>query len=130
MKNFISTYQHSDITEKIIGAAMKVHSSLGCGFKEVIYQRSLSLQLNAEHIFHEREKEYLVYYENELVGIYKADLVVNEKVIVELKVADEITDQHIAQILTYLYTSKLKVGLILNFGQRSLEVRRIENFRI
>jgi len=120
-------YKYSDLTEKIIGCAMKVHSFLGNGFPEVIYQRSLEIELKNATLSYNREIEQNIYYDNALVGTRIVDFMVEDKVLVELKAASEITEQHYAQILNYLKAYKLEIGLLINFGSESLQFKRFIN---
>ena len=114
---------HGEITEKIIGAALEVHQFLGNGFQEVIYQRALALELA-------REIEQVIFYKEcpEPIGTRRADFVVEGKVLVELKAIAVLEDVHIAQILNYLKTYWLEVGLLVNFGGKSLKFKRLVEF--
>lgn len=117
-------YKHSDITRKIIGAAMKVHTALGCGFQEVIYQRALAIELTKQRISFQRELEMTVYYEGEEVGTRRVDFLVEDKVMVELKALSKLEDVQLAQIINYLEAYHLEIGLLLNFGTKKLEYKR------
>ncbi|MBZ0204635.1 MAG: GxxExxY protein [Ignavibacteria bacterium] len=117
-------YKYSDLTEKIIGCAMKVHSFLGNGFPEVIYQRSLAIELKKSGLNFSREIEQSVYYDDVLVGTRIVDFKVEEKVLIELKAVSELNDQHYAQIINYLKAFKLEIGLLINFGSKSLQFKR------
>ncbi|MEM1408414.1 MAG: GxxExxY protein [Bacteroidota bacterium] len=114
-----------DLTYKIIGCAMKVHNTLGNGFQEVIYQRCLAIELEKQGLVFARELEMPIYYEDEHVGIRRADFVVEDEVIVELKAIIKLEDVHLAQGLNYLKAYKIDKGLLINFGSRSLEVKRL-----
>ncbi len=114
-----------DLTYKIIGCAMKVHSTLGNGFQEVIYQRCLAIELEKQSINYEREKEMPIFYEGIEVGTRRADFIVEEKVMVELKAIIQLEDVHLAQGLNYLSAYNLEKGLLLNFGSTSLQVKRL-----
>ena len=120
-------YKHSDITQKIIGCAMKVHSFLGNGFQEVIYQRALALELRDAGLEFQREKEQQIFYRNydEPIGTRRADFIVEDKIIVELKALTSIDDVHKAQILNYLKAYRFEVGLLINFGEKSLNFKRL-----
>ncbi|MEO8513728.1 MAG: GxxExxY protein [Ignavibacteria bacterium] len=120
-------YKYSDITEKIIGSAMKVHSFLGNGFPEVIYQRSLAIELNKSGISFKRELEKDVYYDNIKVATRIVDFLIEDTVLVELKALGEISDNHYSQILNYLKAYKLEIGLLINFGAKSLQFKRFIN---
>ncbi len=122
-----NTYLHSDLTEKIIGAAMAVHRELGPGLDEKIYENALCIELAAQSINFTQQEQFQVFYRNQFVGKFITDLIAEGKVVIEAKVATEITDLHIAQVISYLHITKLKVGLILNFKNSSLTFRRISN---
>ena len=113
------------ITYAIIGSAMKVHNTLGKGFQEVIYQRCLAIELERAGLGFAREEEIPIYYEGIEVGTRRADFVVADKVLVELKAIIKLEDVHLAQALNYLTAYKIDKGLLLNFGARSLEVKRL-----
>lgn len=115
------------LTYKIIGCAMKVHSKLGNGFQEVIYQRALAIELESAGIGFKREVEYPVYYDKIDIGSRRVDFIVGEKVVVELKALIELEDVHIAQGRNYLEAFDLDVGLLINFGGISLEHKRLFN---
>ena len=121
-------YKYSDITEKIIGSAMKVHSQLGNGFPEIIYQRSIAIEFEKSGLSFKKELEQPVYYDNTRVGTRIVDFLVEDKILVELKALSEIADNHLSQILNYLKAYKLEVGLLINFGSRSLQFKRPNQF--
>jgi GxxExxY protein len=121
--------EHADITEKIIGGAMRVHRTLGNGFQEVIYQRCLAIELQKAGLRFVREAEILIYYEGEEVGTRRADFLVEDQVLVELKAITEINDTHFAQIINYLEAYRLPTGLLINFGGKSLFFKRFVNTR-
>jgi len=114
-----------ELTHKIIGCAMKVHSALGNGFQEVIYQRCLEIEMRKQGIDFSREQEMPIYYEGEIVGTRRVDFLVEDKVLVELKALIQLEDVHLAQIYNYLEAFKIELGLLINFGARSLEFKRI-----
>ena len=118
-------YKYSDITRKIIGAAMKVHSTLGNGFQEVIYQRALAIEMSKHRLSFQRELEMPIFYDEQQIGTRRVDFLVEDKVMVELKAVTELEDVHLAQAINYLEAYKLEVGLLLNFGAKSLEYRRL-----
>ncbi len=120
----------NELTYKIIGCAMKVHKTLGNGFQEVIYQRCLAMELKKAGIEFEREKDQTIYYEGYDVGTRRADFVVEDKVLVELKALLKIEDVHIAQIKNYLVAYNFPIGLLINFGAKSLEHKLIFNNRL
>ena len=113
------------LTYKIIGCAMKVHSTLGNGFQEVIYQRCLAIELGKAELTFVREQEMPIFYDNIEVGTRRADFIIEEKVMVEIKALVELDDVHLAQALNYLTAYKIDKGLLINFGSRSLEVKRL-----
>lgn len=118
-------YLYSDLTKKIIGLAIKVHKELGSAYEEKIYQRALYLEFLKNKIKFEREKEINVKYDSVTIGKKKLDFVVDNKVVLELKKSDLINNVHIAQVVSYLKTLNLKLGLILNFGRSKLEIKRV-----
>ena len=118
-------YLHSELTGKIIGCAMEVHRTLGCGFQEVIYQRALALEMTQQGLEFNRELEMKIYYKGVDIGTRRMDFFVADKVIVELKATVQLDDDHIAQAKNYLEAYHLEVGLLLNFGSRSLQYKRI-----
>jgi GxxExxY protein len=111
----------------IIGAAMKVHRELGQGFQEVIYQRCLAIEFENSGLLFSREKECNIYYDGQIVGTRRADFIVNDKVIVELKALINIEDIHFLQSKNYLVLYNFPTGLLLNFGAPSLQVKKIYN---
>ncbi len=118
---------HKEITEKVIGAAFDVHSFLGNGFQEVIYQRALAYEINHRNLEFVREIEQDIFYKDlpEPIGTRRADFVVEGKVLVELKAIKELEDVHLAQALNYLKAYRLEVGLLINFGSKSLTFKRL-----
>jgi GxxExxY protein len=120
-------YKHADITRKIIGAAMKVHSTLGNGFQEVIYQRALAIEMTKQGLSFQRELEMQIYYDEQEIGTRRVDFLVEDKVMVELKALTVLEDVHLAQAINYLEAYKLEVGLLINFGAKSLEYHRVIN---
>ena len=118
------TYKHKELTEKIIGCAMRIHSALGNGFQEVIYARCMAIEFERAGIAFKREVEMPIYYLNEQVGTRRADILVEDCVLVELKAISELDDSHYAQIINYLEAYKLEIGLLLNFGSKSLQFKR------
>lgn len=119
--------KYKDITEKIIGAAFEVHKFLGNGFQEVIYQRALAYEMKLAGLEYAREIEQDIYYKNleEPIGTRRADFVVEGKVLVELKAITQLEDVHLAQALNYLKAYRLEIGLLINFGAKSLEFKRL-----
>jgi len=119
--------KYEDITKRIIGCAMKVHSFLGNGFQEVIYQRALEIEMNDDGLSFEREKEMPVMYKGHVIGTRRVDFFVENKIMVELKALIQLEDVHLAQAKNYLEAYNMEVGLLINFGARSLEFKRIFN---
>jgi GxxExxY protein len=119
--------KYEDITKRIIGCAMKVHSILGNGFQEVIYQRALEIELSLEGLKFEREKEMPVMYKGYEIGTRRVDFFVEDKIMVELKALIQLEDVHLAQGKNYLEAYNMEVGLLINFGAKSLEFKRLFN---
>ncbi|MFI5154427.1 MAG: GxxExxY protein [Chitinophagales bacterium] len=119
--------KYKDITEKIIGASFEVHKFLGNGFQEVIYQRALAWELSKAGLDYAREIEQEIFYKDleEPIGKRRADFVVEGKILIELKAIIELEDVHLAQVLNYLKAYKLEVGLLINFGSKSLTLKRL-----
>src|SRR6476660_8818656 len=118
---------YDNLTHRIIGCAIEVHNVLGPGFPEVVYQRALAIELNKQKLRHVREKSIDVYYEGIRVGFGRVDFFVEEAIVLELKALPKIEDCHIAQTMNYCTTFKLLYGLLINFGTRRLEFKRIYN---
>ncbi len=119
--------KYADITRRIIGAAFEAHKFLGNGFQEVIYQRALAYEMRLAGLEFVREIEQQIYYKDlpEPIGTRRADFVVEDKVLVELKAIKALEDVHLAQALNYLKVYKLEVGLLFNFGGKSLTFKRL-----
>jgi len=113
------------LTCKIIGCAMKEHNTLGNGFREVIYQRCSAIELEKQGINYEREKEMPIYYEGIEVGTRRADFIIYEKIMVEIKAIIQLEDVHLAQGQNYLTAYDLNTGLLINFGSVSLQTKRL-----
>ena len=122
-------YKHSELTGKIIGCAMKVHRKIGLGFPEIIYQRSLVIELRKTGMFCETEVEKDIFYDSIKVGSRRLDLIIDKVVIVELKAITEVEPICYNQILNYLKVFKIEIGLLLNFGNTSLQYKRFANTR-
>lgn len=116
-----------ELTAQIIGRAMKVHSTLGNGFQEVIYQRALKMELQDAEIPFEREFEMPIFYKNKQIGTRRVDFLINNTISVELKALTHLEDVHLAQAINYLEAYNLEVGLLINFGERSLKFKRLTN---
>ena len=121
------TYKYSELTGKIIGCAMKVHSTLRNGFQEVIYQRALGIEMADQGISFQREPKMPIYYKTQKIGSRRVDFLVEGFISVELKALTQLEDVHIAQALNYLEAYNLEVGLLINFGSNSLEFKRFTN---
>jgi GxxExxY protein len=121
--------QHEDLTHKIIGCAMKVHRTLGCGFMEVIYQRALEIEMGKQKVSFVREHEMSIFYEGINIGSRRADFFVEEKIMVELKAVAFLDDLHLAQAMNYLEIYNLPSVLLINFGNKNLEFKRVYNSR-
>jgi GxxExxY protein len=119
--------KYSDITEKIIGAAFRVHGGLGCGFQEVIYQRALEVEFKLMNLEHAREFEMPIYYLDLHIGTRRVDFLVMKVISVELKAQTKLEDVHLAQAMNYLEAYNLEVGLLINFGSKRLEFHRFTN---
>jgi GxxExxY protein len=120
-------YKYSDITGKIIGSAIQVHKVMGNGFQEVIYQRALAMELTKQKLSFQREVEIPIFYDNQHIGTRRVDFLVENKVMVELKALIQLEDVHLAQAINYLEAYHLEVGLLINFGAKSLEFKRVIN---
>jgi len=118
-------YIYEDLTSKIIGAAIKVHKELGSAYEEKIYQRALQVEFRKVGVNAVREQEVEIRYSGISVGKKKLDFVIDNKIVIELKKADDINKVHIAQVASYLEALGLKLGLILNFGLPKLQIKRV-----
>jgi len=119
--------KYTEITQKIIGCTMKVHQKMRNGYVEQIYQRCLAIEFSRMNIPFRQEAELPIYYEDIQVGRRRVDFLIEEKIIVELKALSELTNQHLAQALNYLETQRLEIGLLINFGAKSLQFKRLTN---
>ena len=120
----VDTTKYDPITHRIIGCAMRVHNELGNGFPEKVYQRALEIELRAEGLAFEREKETLIYYKGEIIGKRIVDFLVEGCILVELKATSEVTNDNLNQVINYLKAFNLEVGLLINFGTKSLFFKR------
>ena len=118
-----------EITYKMNGCAMRVHSKLGNGFQEVIYQRALAIELRKAGLKFEREVNRNVYFENRLIGTRRADFVVENRIVVEIKALINLEDVHLAQAKNYVVAYEFQEGLLINFGARSLQFKKVYNQR-
>jgi len=119
--------KYEEITHKIIGCAMKVHSTLGNGFQEVIYQRALAIEMEKQGLGFKREMEMPIFYEGIDIGTRRVDFFVDECILVELKALIKLEDVHVAQAMNYCQAYNLPIGLLINFGAKSLAFKRIYN---
>jgi len=123
----MSELKYKEITEKIIGAAMRVHSRLGNGFQEVIYQRALEIELKEANVSYQREYNMPIYYNSRRIGERPVDFLIEKKISVELKALINLEPVHFTQARNYLETYNLEVGLLINFGSISLQFKRLQN---
>ena len=122
--------KYENLTRQIIGCAMRVHGSLGNGFQEVIYQRALAIEMQLEGLSFEREKVMDIYYQEQKIGRRRADFFVEECIMVELKAVIRMEDAHLAQAMNYLEAYSMKIGLLINFGAKSLQFKRVHNNKL
>ena len=120
-------YKYSELTGKILGCAFEVHKILGNGFQEVIYQRALKIEMRKQLIPFKREYEMPIFYKEEQIGKRRVDFLVEEVVSVEIKVIIRLEDVHLAQAINYLEAYNLEIGMLINFGAKSLEYKRLIN---
>jgi GxxExxY protein len=116
---------YKELAYAIVGAAMEVHNQLGPGFLEVVYRKALIYELTLRGILVEEEKLLPVYYKGQLVGEYRADIVVDGKIILEIKAVSALTKAHDAQAIHYLTATGLRLAILINFGSSSLQSKRI-----
>lgn len=121
--------QHEELTHKIIGCAMKVHTVLGSGFQEVIYQRALAIEMEKQGLGFGREIEMTIFYDDMDIGTRRVDFFVEEVIMLELKAVARLDDLHLAQAANYLEAYNLPVGLLINFGSKSMEFKRVYNVK-
>jgi GxxExxY protein len=119
--------KHADITEKIIGCAMKGHSKMGSGYPEIIYARCPAIEFDRARLRYKQELNLNVYYDEFIVGKRRVDFMVEEKIIVELKALADLSNKDLAQALNYLESHRQEIALLINFGAKSLQFKRIIN---
>ena len=119
--------KYEELTHRIIGCAMKVHSILGNGFQEVIYQRAMAIEMDKQGLRFEREMEMPIYYDGIDIGTRRVDFFVEDFVMVELKAIIKLDDVHLAQAMNYCQAYNLPIGLLINFGAKSMEFKRVYN---
>ncbi len=118
-------YKHTEITEKIIKAFYNVYNELGSGFLEKVYENAMLIELKKFELFYENQEKINVYYDKKLIGDYYADIVVDNKVIIELKAIKQIAPIHEVQLVNYLKATEIEVGLLLNFGEKPQIIRKV-----
>lgn len=119
--------ENEHLTHRIIGCAMTVHNTLGCGFQEVIYQRALEIEMYYNGLRFEREKEMEIFYRGHKIGTRRADFFIEDSIMLEIKAFSQIEDSHKAQAINYLEAYNMQTGLLINFGAKSLEFKRLYN---
>ncbi len=122
--------KYKELTEKIIGCAMTVHRTLGNGFQEVIYQRALAIEMSYYKLDFVREKEMEIFYRKQSIGNRRVDFFVENLIMVELKAVINLEDVHLAQAMNYLEVYHSEIGLLINFGARSLQFKRVHNNKL
>jgi GxxExxY protein len=120
----VEPHKYDELTHTIIGCAMKVHAALGNGFQEVIYQRALGIEMEKAGFAFLREQEIPIYYDGQEIGSRRVDFWVGSCILVELKAITQIEEVHFAQVINYLTAYKLEIGLLINFGEKSLQFKR------
>ncbi|GAB1452698.1 GxxExxY protein [Draconibacterium sp.] len=120
-------YKYSELTAKIIGCAMRVHATLGCGFQEVIYQRALAIEMRLAGIDFIREFEMPIFYYEEQIGTRRVDFLVEGVISVEIKATTKLEDVNFTQAINYLEAYNLEIGLLINFGEIKLNFKRLTN---
>lgn len=119
--------KEQELTHRIIGAAMEVHKYLGNGFQEVVYQRALAIEMQMQNINFVREQEMSLQYKGYDIGTRRVDFFVEDKIMVELKAVINLEDVHLAQAMNYVEAYNLEIGLLINFGAKSLQFKRVHN---
>ncbi|MGV8962651.1 MAG: GxxExxY protein [Candidatus Saccharimonadaceae bacterium] len=121
--------KYEELTHKIIGCAIEVHSHLGNGFTDIIYQQALSFEMNMNNIHFERDKKMLLQYKGHEVGTHLVDFFVEEKIMVDIKAILNLEDVHLAQSINNVEAYNMEVGLLLNFGSKRLQFKRVHNIK-
>ncbi|MDO9154835.1 MAG: GxxExxY protein [Paludibacter sp.] len=119
--------KYEELTHRIIGCAMKVHSTLGNGFQEVIYQRALAIEMEKQGLGFQREMGMTIFYEGIDIGTRRVDFFVEDNIMVEIKALIKLEEVHLAQAMNYCQAYNLPIGLLINFGAKSLEFKRVYN---
>lgn len=122
--------EHEALTHKIIGCAMEVHKKLGNGFQEVIYQRALAIEMQFQGLDFEREKNMTIYYRDFDIGTRRVDFFVENQIMVEIKARLELDNAHLNQAMNYLEAYNMRIGLLINFGVKSLQFKHVHNNKI
>lgn len=122
--------KYEELTYKIIGCAMEVHKHLGNGFQEVVYQRALAIEMELQNINFVREQEMPLQYKGFDVGTRRVDFFVEDKIMVEIKAIINLEDVHLAQAMNYVEAYNLEIGLLINFGAKSLQHKRVHNNKL
>ena len=122
--------KYQELTHRIIGCCMQVHSTLGNGFQEKIYQRALAIEFSVEGIDFKRESEIPIYYRNQRIGTRRVDFFIEGCILLEIKAVIQMEDVHLAQGINYLEASQKEIGLLINFGARSLKFKRLYNNKL
>lgn len=121
---------YKEITEQIIASAIMVHKTLGNGFQEVIYQRALEIEMPFHNLNFIREKVLPIFYRNIEIGTRRVDFFVEEKIMVEIKALVKLEDVHLAQAMNYCEAYNIEIGLLINFGAKNIEFKRIHNNKL
>jgi GxxExxY protein len=124
-QNISWEFPHRDLTDRVIGAAIFVHRQLGPGFLEKLYENALNIEFSKRGILFNRQVSVQVLYDGKVIGMHRLDMIIEQKVVLELKAVKEIEDIHLATTLSYLKATQLEVGLILNFAAARLLIRRV-----
>ncbi|MDA3940849.1 MAG: GxxExxY protein [Spirochaetia bacterium] len=119
--------KYGDLTHKIIGCAIEVHKTLGNGFQEVIYQRALAIEFKYADVEFEREKEMTICYRDLHIGTRRVDFFIAKSIMVEIKSVINLEDVHLAQAMNYVEAYNMEIGLLINFGSKSLQFKRVHN---
>ena len=120
---------YGDLTHRIIGCAMEVHKILGSGFQEVIYQRALGIEMDTQGLGFQRELKMVIFYNEIEIGTRRVDFFVEDLIMLELKALTKLEDIHLNQAMNYCQAYNLPVGLLINFGTKSLEFKRVYNLK-
>ncbi len=119
--------KYEDLTHRIIGCAMKVHSTLGNGFQEVIYQRALAIEMKKLGLNFRQEMKMTIYYDGTKIGTRRVDFFVEDTIMLEIKAVIKLEEVHLAQAMNYCQAYKLPIGLLINFGAKSMQFKRVYN---